>query len=110
MAEHAKRTLMGQKRKLPDDNRLRRDVTSGLGLRQICMRYGCSQDHARRRIKALGLEAPLTGDEQSVLTPTADKIVIERHVSASEVGGTAIQRISLPRISMHVAALEAKAL
>jgi len=91
-------------RKLPDDTKLARDVAAGMTAAQIAVRYKTTQDHLRRRLKVIGAVAPVA--PVATTEPCGiPKIVLEKRVTAAEYGGTIVQRISLPRISMHVAAL-----
>lgn len=91
-------------RKLPDDTKLARDVAAGMTAAQIAVRYKTTQDHLRRRLKAIGA-VPAAGPTASFEPSDIPRIVIEKRVTAAEYGGTIVQRISLPRISMHVAAM-----
>ncbi|MBP2560811.1 hypothetical protein J2857_003580 [Neorhizobium galegae] len=99
--------MTGGNRKLPDDEKLRRDAAAGYGLAQIAARYSVSTDHLNRHLRQLKIKVPnsaLPAEDRSDFA----KYVIERKVSATEYGGSIVQRISLPRISMHVAAREGR--
>ncbi len=93
--------MTASNRKLPDDDIIARDAAQGMSLQQIAMRYHVSKDHIRRRLKLAGKSAPLSPCIS--LVEDERRIVIERRVTAAEFGGSAILRVSLPRIGMHVA-------
>lgn len=87
--------------KLPASEFLAEDIAAGLNLDQIAARYAVSRDWARARIKALGMVSSTV----QLHHPKEDnrRIVIEKRVSASEYGGVAYLKISLPRVGIHVA-------
>lgn len=89
--------MTDRRRKLPDDSKLRRHVEDGMGLQQIAARYGCRKDHVRSVLTSLGIKAPDSA-EPAPHPDSPQKVVVT----------TLFQRISLPRVSMHVAVIEGR--
>lgn len=92
-------------KKLPGDLILLRHAKEGMGLHDIATQYGTSPDHIRKNYRRLGVTLPSHGNRRQQASATG-KTVIEKKVSGGEYGGVAFVRISLPRISMHVAWIE----
>ncbi|KKX28252.1 hypothetical protein YH62_19395 [Rhizobium sp. LC145] len=98
------------KRRLPINERLRAEAAKGYGLAELSDRYHVSIDHMRRHLKRLGINIRMHGSPspRDPSEPAPDRFVVEKRVTAAEFGGTKTIRISLPRISMHVAYVEGR--
>jgi hypothetical protein len=79
-------------------------VDRGYGIRQIAQFYDLPTFRIVQRLREIGRTAPFDAGGQ---IPDADerKIYVRRMVAAGRWGGLAITRISLPRVSMHVASM-----
>ncbi|MBB3608622.1 hypothetical protein [Rhizobium sp. BK602] len=107
-------------RKLPDAYVLQKHIERGLDGREIAAIYGCHPDSVREVLRKAGLvirkpkAPPVNGarpayrprQERNEVELLPDRIVFTREVTAGTYGGMMFQRISVPRISSHIAALQ----
>jgi transposase len=108
--------------KLPNAAILKSHFEAGMDKAQIASRYGVHRDTVRTTLIRYGIQHLDTAPRQSPsrritrrqvresVTIQADRVVIIREMVAGENGGTALRCLSLPRISMHVAALRERGL
>lgn len=99
--------MTANNRKPPDDTVLARDVRLGLTQAEIASRYSVTQECVRRRLITLKI-SPRKEPRRNYKPCGIPKLVLEKKVTTSEYGGSTIRFISLPRISMHVAAMEGR--
>lgn len=106
-------------RKLPDIAVIKQHIDKGLGRVEIAAIYGCHPDSLYNVLRKAGLfvankSKPEPGPRLAYQPPhlrrpievMSNKIVFTREVTAGAYGGTMFQRISVPRITSHVAALQ----
>lgn len=106
-------------RKLPDVRVLQQHIAAGLGRVEIATMYGCHPDSLRYAMRKAGLfiamrSKPDAGPRPAYVPPhlrreveiKTDRVVFTREVAAGMHGGTMFQRISVPRITSHIAALQ----
>ena len=107
------------RRKLPDRDTLASHCASGMTIDHIAETYECRSDSVRHRLQALGLipvrpkevpvgmagkgPGPRVRSKRSILLKD-DRIIFVRERTL-ESGGMEIRPLSLPRNSMHLAAL-----
>ncbi|MBB3396844.1 helix-turn-helix domain-containing protein [Rhizobium sp. BK060] len=108
--------------KLPNAAILKSHLEAGLDKAQIAARYGVHRDTVRTTLIRFGIDhldkAPRQSASRRItrhsvresVTVQADRVVLIREMIAGENGGTALRCLSLPRISMHVAALQERGL
>lgn len=87
-------------KKLPDNDILAREA-SRLSAQQLATRYGVNKGTVQSHLRMIGFRAPHR--PVSEIVETDRSIIVEKRVTATEYGGTAILRISLPKVSMHLA-------
>jgi hypothetical protein len=105
--------------KLPDALVLKKHIADGMDAHDIADRYSCTYDSAREALKRHGLlsliasrgpNKPTIGRRATLerfgVRVMDDKIEFSREMTAGEYGGMVIRRMSLPRVSMYVAALQ----
>lgn len=106
--------------KLPNAHILKQHVDSGMTRQEIADRYECHPDSVRDALKKAGLietrkkQPPVDGPrpaykprgDRDEIEIHEDRIVFMREVTAGPYGGMMLRRISVPRISSHVAALQ----
>ncbi len=107
-------------RKMPDAWTLKKHVDDGLDRREIAAIYGCHPDSVYEVLRKARMiipkpkAPPVNGPRPAYRPPQLrrpieimpDKIIFTREVTAGAYGGTMFQRISVPRITSHVAALK----
>lgn len=108
--------------KLPNAAVLAAHLKSGMDRNQIADRYGAHRDTVRLALIRYNLVdlAPAKTEgparritrhlSREMITVQEDRLVILREMVAGEHGGVAIRQLSLPRVSMHVAALQERGL
>ena len=89
--------------KLPDE-KLRQELAAGRKAAEMAARYGLTANYLHRRIQAIAVSE--SRGAARVVVSTYPHIVITKRVTATDNGGIAVAQIRLPRISMHLAALE----
>ena len=92
-----------------DIDAMKREVRAGYSLQFICDRHGLGRDAVRKLLSKAGQQIKASESKRPAPEPTAQKIVLTKIVTTGENGGISYQRISLPRISMQVAAMEERA-
>ncbi|TXI06090.1 MAG: hypothetical protein E6Q76_10200 [Rhizobium sp.] len=106
-------------RKLPDIRVLKHHVDAGMSGVEIATMYGCHPDTLRYVLRKAGLLIAIRSTSEAALRPASrhaqlqrqveiqpDRVVFTREVTAGMHGGTMFQRISVPRITSHIAALQ----
>ena len=106
-------------RKLPDIRVIQQHIDAGMGRVEIATMYGCHPDSLRYVMRRAGIfiamrTKPEAGPRPAYRPPhqrreveiQTDRIVFTKEVAAGIHGGTMFQRISVPRITSHVAALQ----
>lgn len=106
-------------RKLPDIRVIQQHVADGLGRVEIATMYGCHPDSLRYQMRKAGLfiamrttteaaprQAHYPPHLRKAVEIKSDRVVFTKEVAAGMHGGTMFQRISVPRITSHVAALQ----
>ncbi len=107
-------------RKLPDIRVLKQHIDAGMGRVEIATMYGCHPDTLRYVMRKAGLFIAMrstsepAGPRPGYRLPhlrrqveiTPDRVIFTKEVAAGMHGGTMFQRISVPRITSHVAALQ----
>ena len=106
-------------RKLPDIRVIQQHIDAGMGRVEIATMYGCHPDSLRYVMRKAGIfiamrAKPEAGPRSAYRPPhqrreveiQPDRIVFTKEVAAGMHGGTMFQRISVPRITSHVAALQ----
>lgn len=93
---------------LPNAETIRADYAVQPNTKTLAARYGVPYTTLRNHLVELGLFSSLRKGERTLLIDKSrdDRITVGRLVSASEYGGTVRKPFSLPRVAMHIAALE----
>ena len=92
-----------------DIDAIKRDARAGYSLQFICDRHNLGREAVRKLLREAGQPINASESKRPAPEPTAQKIVLTKVVTTGERGGISYQRISLPRISMQVAAMEERA-
>ncbi|NTF87535.1 hypothetical protein G6L46_10405 [Agrobacterium rhizogenes] len=106
--------------KLPDRYVLKQHMENGMERREIAALYNCHPDSVRDALRKAGLieakkkQPPIDGPRPAYKPPgnrreieiRQDRIVFTREVTAGMNGGMTLRRISVPRITSHIAALQ----
>ncbi len=106
-------------RKLPDIRVLKQHIDAGMGRIEIATMYGCHPDTLRYVMRKAGLFIAMRSTPDAGTLPAyrpphlrrqveikPDRVIFTKEVAAGMHGGTMFQRISVPRITSHVAALQ----
>lgn len=106
-------------RKLPDVRVIKEHIDNGLSRVEIATIYGCHPDSLYHVLRKAGLFIAKKGKPDPGPRPAyqlphlrkeveikSDRIVFTREVTAGSYGGMMFQRISVPRITSHIAALQ----
>ncbi|MBV2183248.1 MAG: hypothetical protein KUL88_01720 [Rhizobium sp.] len=93
---------------MPDEATLRADYARDPNTKHLADRYGMPYTTLRAHLVRIGLFAKHSKNDPTILLDAtrADRITVGRMISASEYGGSVRKPFSLPRVTMHVAALE----
>lgn len=93
---------------LPDEATLRADYARDPNTKHLARRYGVPYTTLRNYLVRIGLFAKHRKEDPTILLDKsrADRITVGRIVSASEYGGSVRKPVTVPRVTLHVAALE----
>lgn len=93
---------------LPDEATLRADYAREPSAKRLAALYGLPYTTLRNRLVQLGLFVRHRKHAPTILIDAsrADRVTVGRIISASEYGGSVRKPVTLPRVSMHVAALQ----
>lgn len=91
-----------------DEDAIRADFAAGYTHRQLAERHGVNREAIRQKLIRMGLEAPRVGEAPRVRVTeqSGDRVTIVL-AHPNDMGTQLLRhRITLPRISMHIAQLE----
>ena len=93
---------------LPDEATLRAEYAREPSTKRLAAHYGLPYTTLRNHLVRLGLFVRHRRDDPTILIDAsrADRVTVGRIISASEYNGSVRKPVTLPRVSMHIAALE----